>query len=56
MKLSKPLKLHYSSLNRMLAFCLIITFANCLDPDQACSGSKLFDTLMVFLNAFFEIK
>ena len=27
--------------------CLLITFANSLDPDQSRSGSKLFDTLMV---------
>ena len=39
---------------------LLITFANNFDPDQArkkCrawSGSKLFDTLMVFLKEFFE--
>ena len=41
-------------------FCrLLITFANSLDPDQAqqCrvwSGSKLFDTLMVFLKDFLK--
>ena len=36
-------------------FCrLVITFANSLDPDQApSSGSKLFDTLKVFLKVFF---
>ena len=34
--------------------CLLITFANSLDQDQAWSGSKLFDTLMVFPKDFFE--
>ena len=39
---------------------LLITFANNLDPDQARqnvgarSGSKLFDSPMVFLKEFFE--
>ena len=32
----------------------MITFANSLDPDQAWSGSNLFDTKMVFLKEFFE--
>ena len=33
----------------------LLTFANSLEPDQARSGSKLFDThLMVFLKEFFK--
>ena len=42
-------------------FHLLITFASSLDPDQAQHllgliriGSELFDTLIVFLNDFFE--
>ena len=36
-------------------FCrLLITFSNSLDPDHARSGSKLFDTLMIFLKDCFE--
>ena len=41
-------------------YCLAITFADSLNPDQArqiCrawSGSKLLDTLIVLLNEFFE--
>ena len=38
-------------------YCLLITFGNSLDPDQKCwawSGSKLFDTLMVFLKDFYK--
>ena len=31
-----------------------ITFPNSLDQVQACSGSKLFDTLMAFLKQFSE--
>ena len=38
----------------LLYFRLLITFANSLDPDQARAGSKLFDTLVVFLNECFE--
>ena len=37
--------------------CLLKTFANSLDSDQAgrfLSGSKLFDTLIVFLKDIFE--
>ena len=39
--------------------CLLITFANSLDPDRAWqnitwSGSKLFDTLVVFLKDFLK--
>ena len=34
---------------------LLITFANNFDPDQAdVFGSKLFDTLVVFMKYFFE--
>ena len=33
---------------------LLIIFANSLDPYQAWSGSKPFDTLMVFLQKFLE--
>ena len=37
---------------------LLITFAKSMDPDQdhlnVGSGSKVFDTLMVFLKEFFE--
>ena len=38
-------------------FRLLITFANSLDPDQiwSCSGSKPFDTPIVFLKEFFFI-
>ena len=41
-------------------FCLLITIANILDPDQARQivgldpGTKLFDTLIVFLKVYFE--
>ena len=41
-------------------WCLLIAFANSLDPDQARQSiepdqdSKLFDTLMVFLKEYFE--
>ena len=39
-------------------FCrLLTTFADSLDPYQECrswSGSKLFDTLILFLKEFFE--
>ena len=54
-------KFYFNSFPTSGDFChLLITFANSLDPDQAwkkCrawSGSKLFDTLMVFLTDFFE--
>ena len=35
---------------------VLITFANSLDPDQDGHGSKLFDTMIVFLKEFFGEK
>ena len=54
LKLSFKLELINSLPTSNSFSCLIINFANSLEPDQARSGSKLFDTLMVFLKEFSE--
>ena len=56
----KKIGIEFFDLNSFLAqllLHLLITFANSLDPNQAdiqTSGSKLFDTLIVFLKEFYE--
>ena len=56
MLLIKGLLLGVIQFNSISKCRLLITFTNSLDPDQAraCSGSKLFETLIVFLKEFFE--